>query len=304
MANAAGLTAPGANVERRTRERTPASLRALVSMERIKIVKRPMTWITLLILVAATAAIVILAYVTIHASNIDPVRKASRLNNFILPTGIQRSFEISGFFGQIVLVVIAASMVGAEFSWGTIRMMVGTGVARSKLLLAKLIALTLTTIVFLVLAVAAGTFASFLVTVISGHTLTLGTVNSAWWGDLALMTVRGFFVLWVMMVLAFSIASITRSTAAGIAVGIGWPFLERIGTALLGLIGSIGDTINKWLISTNSNALIAHSGFGPQTIAKGTPTVWHAFGVLLLYSVVLLAITFAIFRKRDIASGS
>jgi ABC-2 type transport system permease protein len=304
MASSAGMAASGTNVGATTRKRSPASLRALISMERMKIIKRPMTWITFLILVGATMAIVILAYVSIRASNVDAVEKANRLANFLLPTGIKRSFEISGFFGQIILVVVAASVVGSEYSWGTIRMMVGTGVARSKLLLAKLIALTQTTIVFLVLAVAAGTFASFLVTVISGHTLTLGTVNSAWWGDLALMTVRGIFVLWVMMVLAFSIASITRSVAAGIAVGIGWPFLEQIGSALLGLLGSIGDTVHKWLISTNTNALMAHSGFGPQTVDKGTPTVWHAFFVLLFYAAVLLVITFAVFRQRDISSGS
>jgi ABC-2 type transport system permease protein len=304
MENAAGMAAAGTSVETTVHRRTPASLRSLVSMESLKIVKRPMTWIAFLILIAATAAVVILAYVAIRASNVDAAQKASRISNFLLPTGIKRSFEITGFFGQIVLVVVAASVVGSEYSWGTIRMMVGTGVARSKLLLAKLIALSETTIVFLVFAVVAGTFASFLVTVISGHTLTLGTVNSAWWGDLALMTVRGIFVLWVMVVLAFSIASITRSTAAGIAVGIGWPFLEGIGGALLGLLGSIGDTVNKWLISTNTNALMAHSGFGPQTVGSGTPSVWHAFGVLLLYVVVLLAITFAVFRQRDIASGS
>ncbi|HEX3723418.1 MAG TPA: ABC transporter permease subunit [Nitrolancea sp.] len=304
MADAAGITAPGTTVGTNRRQRHPASLASLVSMERIKIMKRPMTWITLLILVAATMAIVIIAYISIHASNLTAAQKADRIHNFTLPTGIQRSFEISGFFGAVVLVVLSASIVGSEYSWGTIRMMVGTGVTRSKLLLAKLIALSLATIVFVVVSAAAGSLASLLVTVLGGHTLTLGTVNSTWWGDLGLMLVRSFFARWVWVVVAFAIASIFRSVAAGIAVGIGWTFLEQIGAALLGLIGSIGDTINRYLISTNTAALTARNGFSPQSVDKGTPSSLHAFAVLVVYTAVLLAITFVVFRRRDIASGS
>jgi ABC-type transport system involved in multi-copper enzyme maturation permease subunit len=273
-------------------------------MEGIKIVKRPMTWVTFFLLVAATGAIIILPYIAIHVSNQTAAQKADSTRDFILPHGIVQSFEICAFFARVLLVVVAASVVGSEYSWGTIRVMIGTGVSRSKLLLAKLIALTLTTVGFLVVAVAAGTLASLLVTVLGGHPLTLGTVNGAWWGDLVLMTLRTIFAVWVIVVLAFSVSSLTRSLAAGIAVGIGWPYIEQIGAALLGLIGSVGNTINNWLISTNAVALVIRSGLGPRTVERGTPGAWHAFGVLAVYCVVLLTATFVVFRRRDIASGS
>lgn len=291
--------APAASIQREQ-----AGMRSLVAMERMKIVKRPMSWITFLILVLGVAVIVFLAYLSLHASNVNPTEKANRLHNFIWPTGITRSFDISGFLGQIVLVVLAASLVGSEYSWGTIRVMVGTGAARTKLLLAKLIALTQTTIVFLLASAAAGTLASLVVTVAGGHTVTLGTVNAAWWGDLALMILRSFFVLWVMVVLAFSIASLTRSVATGIAVGIGWVFLERILGALLGLLGNIGAEIDKWLITTNTNALVVRNGLGPHTAASGIPGAWRAFAVLAFYCVVLIGLAVVAFRRRDIASGS
>lgn len=284
--------------------REQASLRALVNMERMKIIKRPMTWITFLILVIGVAAIVSIAYVSIHASNVSATEKANRISNFTWPTGITRSFEIGGFLGQIVLVVLAASLVGSEFGWGTIRVMVGTGAARTKLLLAKLIALTQTTFVFMLAAALAGTLASLLVTVLGGHTVTLGTVNASWWGDLALMILRSFFVLWVMVVLAFAVSTVTRSVAAGIAVGIGWPFLEQILSALLGLVGNIGNTINKWLLSTNMDALTRRDGFGPQKIDPGTLGAWRAFAVLAMYCLVLIVVSVILFRQRDIASGS
>jgi ABC-type transport system involved in multi-copper enzyme maturation permease subunit len=273
-------------------------------MERLKILKRPMTWITFLIIVAGTAAIVFIAYLTIHASDVKPAEKASRIADFTWPTGITRSFDIGGFLGQILLVVVAASLVGSEYGWGTIRVMVGTGASRTKLLLAKLIAVSLAAIIFLLGAAAAGSLASLINTVAGGHTLTLGTVNGAWWGDLALMILRSWFALWVMVVLAFSIASVTRSVAAGIAVGIGWPFLEQILAALLGLVGNIGDEIRKWLISTNTNALVTRNGFGHHTVDSGTPGAWHAFLVLLVYAVVLLVISFVVFQRRDIPSGT
>ena len=284
--------------------RARASLRSLVSMERMKLVKRPMTWITFLILVAGVAAIIFLAYISLHASNVRPDQKAERLHNFTWPVGIVRSFDISGFLGQIVMVVLAASLVGSEYGWGTIRVMVGTGASRIKLLLAKLLALTGATIVFLLAAAAAGSLASLINTVAGGHPITLGTVNAAWWGDLALMILRSSFVLWVMVVLAFSIASLTRSVATGIAVGIGWPFLEQILAALIGLLGNIGDEIKKWLISTNTSALTQRNGFGPHTVDPGTPGAWHAFLVLMVYCVVLLVLAFTVFWRRDISSGS
>ena len=284
--------------------RAQASLGSLVSMERMKLIKRPMTWITFLILVAGVAAIIFLAYISLHASNVRPDEKANRLHNFTWPTGIVRSFDISGFLGQIVMVVLAASLVGSEYGWGTIRVMVGTGASRTKLLLAKLLALTGATIVFLVAAAAAGSLASLVNTVAGGHPVTLGTVNAAWWGDLALMIARSSFVLWVMVVLAFSIASLTRSVAAGIAVGIGWPFLEQILAALIGLLGNIGDEIKKWLISTNTSALTQRNGFGPHTVDSGTPGAWHAFLVLIVYAVVLLVVAFTVFWRRDISSGA
>lgn len=287
-----------------TYRREQASLGSLVSMERLKLMKRPMTWITFLILNVGVAAIVFLAYVSIHAARLSPTEKADRLTNFTWPTGITRSFEIGGFLGQIVLVVLAASLVGSEYGWGTVRVMVGTGASRVKLLLAKLLALSLATIVFLLAAAAVGSLASLINTVVGGHTVTLGTVNGAWWGDLALMILRSFFVLWVMAVLAFSIASLTRSVAAGIAVGIGWPFLERILAALLGLLGNIGDEINKWLISTNTNALVQRNGFGTRSVGSNVPGAWHAFAVLIVYSAVLLVVAFVAFHRRDIASGS
>lgn len=304
MADALDLTGSNAGIGTIGHGRPRASLAALISMEWIKIVKRPMTWITFIMLVAATAAIIILPYIAINVSNLTAAQKAERSRDFILPHGIIQSFDTSAFIGRIFLAVVAALVIGSEYSWGTIRVMIGTGVSRSKLLLAKLIALTVTTIIFMVVAAAAGTLASLLMTVLGGHKLTLGTVNGAWWGDLLLMTVRTIFAIWIIVVLAFSIASLTRSVAAGIAVGIGWPYIEQIGAALLGLIGSVGETVNKWLISTNALALVARNGFGPRTVESGTPSSWHAFGVLVFYSVILLALAFVVFRRRDIALGS
>lgn len=304
MARTANITAAGSTTQSLGIRREQASLWALTSMERMKILKRPMTWVTFLLLVIGVAAFVVVAYIAIRASNLDAARKATRILNFIWPTGITRSFEITNFLGQILLIVMAASVVGSEYGWGTIRALVGTGASRTKLLAAKLIALTLTTAVYLVAAAAAGTLASLVVTLAGGHPVTLGTVNATWWGNLALMILRTFFVLWVMMVLAFTVTSLTRSVAAGIAVGIGWTFLEQIVAALLGLLGNIGAEVHKWLISTNTMALMQRNGLVSPTIEPGTPSAWRAFAILAIYSVVLLVFAFGVFRRRDITTGS
>jgi len=278
-------------------------LGAITAMERFKLRKRPMTWITFGLLVGGVALIISLAYISLHASDVSPAERADRLHNFLLPNGITRSFQIVGFLGQILIVVLGASLIGAEYSWGTIRILVGTGGSRTRLLAAKLIALAQATIVYLVAATVVGSVTSLVVSLVSGHAVTLGTVDASWWGDLALMMVRVAYVLLVMGVFAFSIASLTRSVAAGIGIGIGWVFLERILSAFLGLLGNVGDAISKGLISTNTASLIERNGFEPQHLESGTPGAWQATGVLFVYTAVLLVVTFVVFRRRDITTG-
>jgi hypothetical protein len=77
-------------------------LRAVVAMERLKLRKRPITWITFLLMTGGTAGIMVLGYLSIRSSGMEAEIKAANLANFILPAGIQRSFDIAPVLGMIL----------------------------------------------------------------------------------------------------------------------------------------------------------------------------------------------------------
>lgn len=290
--------------EARIEPRSPG-IGDMLKMEALKMRKRPMTWISFALLMLAVTSIPVLGYIAINASDFgSPALKAEELQSFLLPNGIQLGLDISIIVGSILLTVIGAGLIGSEYGWGTTRVLVGSGADRTRLMMAKILYLARLTLMFLLAGTLVGSLASLAVTVVSGNELTLGTVDAGWFADLGLMLLRGYLVTILSAVIGFAVASITRSFAAGIAVGIGIGMLEPILTALLGLAGTVGDIVNQFLITPNTTAVLALNGFGEVTPADNLLNPWQAAGVLLAYIGILLGAAILVFRRRDVPSGS
>ncbi len=281
-----------------------AGLLALIAMERTKLLKRPMTWISLALITVGLAAILALGYGFASSSNEDPAVRAENLREVMLPGGIETSFQVTHTIAKILLVVLAATLVGSEYGWGTIRVLVGTGVSRSRLLLAKFIALTQVGFLLLVLGVLSGSLTSLTATIIDGRSVSLGGFGADWAGDLLVMFARSGLTLLVYALIAFTAAVLTRSVAVGLAIGLAWSFIVEPGVrALSGSLGVAGNIMHDWLISTNANALLDRNHFGPSSLADGTPAAWQAAMILVLYSAVLLGAALVVFHRRDVHAG-
>lgn len=294
--------APRAGSTDRSNVRSPGIM-AMVSMEWLKLLKRPMTWIVFLFLVPGTAGIFVLSYLSVVLSNTDPELRAINLEGRLLPGGIMNSVEIAGVLGGVLMVILAAGLIGSEYGWGTIRPLVASGASRSKVFLAKFVTLTEVIISFVLLAIAAGWLASFVLTVIEGQPITVGTVDADWLIDLGLSIARTAFVIFVSATIAFSVAFVTRSLAAGIGIGIAWTILEQVLSLFLERLGKIGEVIRDLLISSNTSALMMRNGFGPSEFSPSVPPEYQAVGILALYCILLLGFAWLVFRRRDIASG-
>jgi ABC-2 type transport system permease protein len=280
------------------------SFSSLVAMERMKLLKRPMTRMCLLLIALGLVVIMALGYGIANSSNEDPTVRAENLREALLPGGIETSFQVTQTIAKLLLVVLAVSLVGSEYGWGTIRVLVGSGVSRSKLLLAKLIALVQVGFLVLCTGVLAGSLTSLAATIIDGQPVTLGGFGAGWIGDVLLMFTRSGLTLLVYALIAFTAATLTRSVAAGLAIGLAWSFIVEPGLGVLsGSLGADGDTLHRWLISTNANALLDRNHFGTSSLADGTPGAWQAAMVLLCYSVVLLGAALVVFHRRDVHSG-
>lgn len=277
----------------------------MLKMEALKMRKRPMLLVTFALLMLAVVAIPVIGYVAINATTYaNPAQKADELQSFLLPNGIQLALDISYIVGSILLTVLAAGIIGSEYGWGTTRVLVGSGADRTRLMTAKIVYVAQITLMFGLAGTLVGSLTSLAVTVVSGNDLTLGGFDGGWLVDLGLMLLRSFFLTFVSAVIGFAVAAMTRSFAAGIAVGIGVGTLEPILTALLGLAGSVGDIVNQFLLSPNMTSIQALNGFGNVTPPANVLNPWQAAGVLSAYIVILLGASIMLFRRRDIPSGS
>ena len=281
----------------------PADLRALIAMERFKVRKRPMTTISIGLVAMLSAIVMGVGYLTARASEEDAATVTANLKDGILPGGIVTSLETTQLFARIVIVILAATLIGSEYSWGTIRVLVGSGASRVKLLVAKLLVLAQASVALVLAGVLAGSLVATATTILGGHALTLGGFGIDWLVDLVLMLGRTTMVLYVVALIAATVALLARSVASGIAVGIVWTTVEPLIGRLLDGNGGVADRIHTVLISTNVEALTAHNGFGPQTVPDHLPGAWQAAGMLLLYAIGLTLIAMQVFRVRDITSA-
>lgn len=268
----------------------------LLSSELFRLRKRSQSWILLGIAVVLIGLIyggfVVSGLVTSGQESID-LREQATFSNYA-EFGIAISL---GFFGSVMLVIIAAGMMGNEFSWNTLRPLVARARSRSGLITAKLLALGIYAVMFtlalsLVVAVMF-LIGSLIVGEPSGFTL------SVLWDGIA-YAFRLLYSNVPYLALAFMLATVFRSNAAGIAGALGLSFIEQPVFMLLKFASDFFEQIEKWGLSYNVAEFSNFAGAGVDTNAG---IDWRAFGVLGAYSVIFVGITYIVFLRRDVTSG-
>jgi ABC-2 type transport system permease protein len=294
----ASTAAPASSLHTGTVPRQ-AALAELVGMELFKLRKRPMLWISALLLLASVSVLPAFIYTMARLFS-----DQTTFGGFLLPEVIPNTANIVSVLGSILLVVIAAGIVGSEYSWSTIRVIVGSGASRSLILTAKLIALLLVILTFVVVSMGAGALTGLLLAVVGGHEVSFAWLDGGAARDIAVMTVGTTVQLVASAAIGFAVAVLTRSLAAGIAFGIGYSIVESIIGAILSAIGGTAESIARYLLSTNSNRIAAENTFGTPFLSSNAPGLAQAFVVMGAYTVVLIALAYIVFRRRDIPSGS
>ena len=120
----------------------------VIAWELVKLGKRPLTW-ALLTLLAAGVAVALLGFyalgssgqVTFYDKNGQVTSAAQGLANFILPGALKSTLDVTQQLASWLLVVLTATALGMEEAYGTLRVMLSTGLGRTGYLLGKLAAL-------------------------------------------------------------------------------------------------------------------------------------------------------------------
>ncbi len=258
----------------------------LIRNENMKIYRRLRTWIMFGILVA------ILLAIDIGAKLIG----GGDANNWNM---MQINSAVLFSIVTIFTVVVSADSVAGEFSSGTIKLLLIRPWSRSKILLSKYISLLLFALIMAALLFVLSLFVNI---ALFGYDGSADVVQRVLHVDrdmtpLAFMLIYyidQFVALIVTVTLSFMLSTVFRS--GGLAIGLSL-FLLLGGSTITGLLTLLH---KKWV----DYVLFLHMNLAQyltNSPVKEGMTIGFSLGVLAVYYIVFVAITWIIFNKRDVA---
>jgi ABC-type transport system involved in multi-copper enzyme maturation permease subunit len=232
--------------------------------------------------------------------------------NLTFPDVLSVASGYTGFMGLILLIILAGSIVGGEYSSGTIRLSLARGVGRGQLIAAQVLALAMLALIAMGLTLAIAIILGLTVGPALGGKLPAFPVGG-------MLELVGFWIVLSFQIFAYALiglfmGTLARSTAAAIAVPLGFYIFETlVGGILIALSfaigGSFGDFLKHvpdWFLGNNVGTLstnVAQSPvkFGDSASGAASPlSTGHALLVSLAYCVVLVGLSYLILRRRDI----
>jgi ABC-type transport system involved in multi-copper enzyme maturation permease subunit len=209
-----------------------------------------------------------------------------------------------------LIIILIGTMVGGEYSVGTIRLLFTRGPTRTQFLLAKLGAAIISVLIGIVIMVILGVLTGQALNPLSGFPQTSDLLDASWVGHALLYLLIAMLNWFMYGAIAVFFGILGRSTVAGIVGALTWFFVEPILSGVLSLIsnfsrGPFGDilkAIPDYFIGNNFGALLgdqAHYlfGYNPPTLS-----IIHALIVLPCYFVLFIGLAWWLNKKRDITN--
>lgn len=286
----------------------------LLRSELYRLQRRWMPWVILLTIVVLAFALYAIVYVSVQAQlqaeragaippqpgGAEAMEEALRA---LRPDQVQ-SFGVGlvGGLGSVMLIVFAASHVGTEYGWGTLRTLLAHGAGRGAILASKVASLALFALVFVVAGALASVAASFLISAVAGYDL-----SGLDPGKIANAAGRGLYTFFPYMALATMISLWARSAGSGIAAGLVVYFAESVVAGLLVSLNRDYAPLVNYGLSRNVSAVtrqtVVTTGGDTAAAVATLPDAGQAAVVLAAYTAVFLAIAYWRLRTRDITLG-
>jgi ABC-2 type transport system permease protein len=269
-----------------------------VRAELLVLRRRAATWILLGIW---TTLGVFFAYVLPYA--LDPEDSTRGLRD-LLPAQLAGNLLVGfPFFGGVFALMLGVFAVGSDFVWGTLEPRFLQGPSRLRILAAKLAALGIVLVPYVVALFAAGAVASAVIGVIEDASLRL---PSAWL--LLRAIVAGWLILAVWAALGALLGAVTRGTSLAIGIGILYALVVE------GLVGALADSVGvlepvgELLLRANGYSLAATLGGPVSTIGSSGPGSYNgplagagqATGLLVAFLAAFVVVAGALLRRRDV----
>ncbi len=227
-----------------------------------------------------------------------------------LPNSLTVSVSVINYVGLIILIILAATIVGGEYSVGTIRLLLTRGPTRTQYFLAKISAILISIIAVLLMLAIVGIITGALLNLITGIAISTSFLTGTWILHAVLFLLVATLGLFVYTMLALCLCTLGRATAAGLAGALVWWFLEGVIGGILTLIGTLNKgtladimkAIPDYFIGNNITALLDNQSqylAGSQGSAISNV---HALLVLAAYLIVFIGGAWWVHHRRDVTN--
>lgn len=228
----------------------------------------------------------------------QPERLRGAYQTITLPGSIPTAVNTLQVIGLILIAVLTASAIGIDYGAGTLRSVLVQGTGRWPYLVAKL--LTLIALAGLGLLVASVTVA-ISSTITERLVATPPDATPAAWSSAGIALWKAWLSFIPYIALTAFVTVLARSSAAGMAIGLGYYFAEQILVALLTAIFSWFGNVADSLLVRSISGWTGGSGFGGPVTGIDPA---HAGLVLVGYTVVLAGLALWIFHRRDVQGAT
>jgi ABC-2 type transport system permease protein len=272
----------------------------IVTAELLLLRKRPSTWILLTIwtLLALTFAYAVPYVAYLNDPGAEPLAD-------VLPQGLVGTL-LAGFpfFGGVLALMLGVLTIGSEYGWGTLKTLFTQGPGRLRIFAAKLIAVALALVPFVLVVYALGALASYAIALREGADVSW---PSAWL--LLRGLAAGWLVLAVWAALGVLLAVLSRGTALATGIGILYALvIEGLLSALAGEVGIL-DRLVELFLRANAYSLVSVLGVSANEVSNNGPGSFsgpfvaggQALLVLSVYLAVFVVLAAWLLRRRDVA---
>jgi ABC-type transport system involved in multi-copper enzyme maturation permease subunit len=275
-------------------------MRGAVAAELLALRKRTSTWILLGIWCGLA---LMFAYVVPYASYLNGSRATSLEE--LLPQNLLATI-MGGFpfFGGVIALMLGVLTFGSEYGWGTVKTLFTQRPGRLTVFGAKLVALAVALLGFVVVVLGLGAIAGTVIGVREG-------ADIAWPSAAAVLKAvgAGWLILAVWTSLGVLLAVLSRGTALAVGIGILYAFVvEGLLSALASQVSFV-DRLVELFLRANAYSLVSTLGVAAEDFRDNGPGSFsgpfvaggQAVLVLLSYVVVFLALAGVLLRRRDVS---
>lgn len=292
----------------RTRELRP-SFAGLVRGELLKVGRQWVTWIMALLLLG----VIILPALLTGASGNAKVELATHPLQAMYRVMGENLFILRVFSG-IFLLIVTARLIGMEYTYGTIRVILARGVSRLELLFAQLTAIVMIALTTLILGLALDfVLTTITVRAVTGNLDAFKVLDANYWADTRTYALTIALNMAVTILMATAMSVLGRSLAFGLSGALAFFPVDNFAVIFLLLANKLTGS-DFWLLATGdllgpnlnqmARAVLPTRALGATFDSGFTPLVpvtgAHTLLIAGIWSAAFAVIAIVLTWKRDV----